>query len=392
MSLAKDNQITIAHDYFTQRGGAERVAAALISALNPSRVVTAVFSTDSTFPLDTPVKIETTFLQHLRPARRDPRHFLFALPLAWHLLRPVKAGVVICSSSGWSHYIRVAADARKVVYCHNPARWLYQPQDFLKDHSRVVKAIAKLARRPLIAWDRRNAATADVYIANSAAVAARIQRAYGRTATIINPPVAIDTTETLTPVNELEPGYFLAVGRGRGYKNLDLLASAFEGLPHERLVVVTSHSTVHAGAHNNLKTMSDVTDSELRWLYSHARALISISDEDFGLTPIEANAFGTPSLVLRAGGFLDSLDEHVSGEFIESRDESAIRRAILDFPRTWRKEQIIAHAEEFSTSAFISRLLAAIDNPEEFGDVKSRTNTLLPPGIDGSDSKAINLE
>jgi glycosyltransferase involved in cell wall biosynthesis len=115
------------------------------------------------------------------------------------------------------------------------------------------------------------------------------------------------------------------------------------------------------GRIGNVICLGKVPDAELRWLYRHARALISVSKEDFGLTPIEANAFGTPSLVLRAGGFLDSTHEHVSGEFIEEASVAAIIAAVRKFPLLWDRNAIKTHAERFSPDRFRDAIVNAIE-------------------------------
>ncbi|MBP1301316.1 glycosyltransferase involved in cell wall biosynthesis [Curtobacterium sp. 1310] len=104
-----------------------------------------------------------------------------------------------------------------------------------------------------------------------------------------------------------------------------------------------------------------ISEAELRWAYANAEALISVSREDFGLTPVEANSFGTPVLVIRRGGFLDSTDEGVSGMFIEDDAISSIRDAVEAFPSAWDRQAIIAHARKFSKERFAERLKVAVD-------------------------------
>jgi glycosyltransferase involved in cell wall biosynthesis len=357
--VARDIPVTIAHDYFTQRGGAERVAAALINQLRPDRVVTAVHSPERTFGIDAGLAVETTLLQRVSAFRRDPRLALPLIPFAWRLARPVTEGVVICSSSGWSHSIRTGRHATKIVYCHNPARWLYQPDDYLKDQSRPVRIALRMLRPLLLRWDRHAADSADVYVANSTSVARRIAEAYGRTAHVIHPPVAIDATGPQTPVDVGFGEFFLTVGRGRGYKHVDMLLAAFARMPEANLVVVgTAPRDVPLTP--NVRFVAGPSDAELRWLYEHCRALMSVSHEDFGLTPLEANTMGSPALVLRAGGFLDSLAEGVSGRFIEHASEAAIEEAVRGFPRDWDRDAIRSHAERFSLGAFMERIAALV--------------------------------
>jgi glycosyltransferase involved in cell wall biosynthesis len=100
-----------------------------------------------------------------------------------------------------------------------------------------------------------------------------------------------------------------------------------------------------------------VTDAELRWLYANARGLVSMSREDFGLTPIEANAFGTPALLVRDGGFAETLDPGVSGAWVESRDPDEWRQALVEFP-DFDATAVRAHARQFSPGAFVERIRA----------------------------------
>ena len=98
-----------------------------------------------------------------------------------------------------------------------------------------------------------------------------------------------------------------------------------------------------------------VSDAQLLWLYANARGLVSVAQEDFGLTPLEANAFGTPVAVLRAGGFLDSTAEGMSGSFIEEPTADCVRDTLRTFPN-FSADLIRKHAATFSEDAFAGRL------------------------------------
>ncbi len=106
------------------------------------------------------------------------------------------------------------------------------------------------------------------------------------------------------------------------YKNVDVAIEAVRGRP-ERLVVVGHgplSNQLQAGAPANVRMLSDLSDAALRWTYAHARILLAPSLEDFGLTPLEAATFGVPTLALRGGGYLDTIDEHVNGAFFAEPD------------------------------------------------------------------------
>lgn len=345
-----DLDVVVAHDYVTQRGGAERVTLELARAFNPRKLMTAIYSPESAFPEFLEMNVMFTALSKVKAFRRDPRAALPFLAPAWSSFKPVRADAVVCSSSGWAHAVPTAKGTRKIVYCHNPARWLYQTQDYLLDRPLAVRIALRLLRPFLMAWDRKAAAGADVYIANSTSVAERIWKAYGREAQVLFPPVSVNPDLPLEPVQGLDRPFFLMVGRSRAYKGAQSLVEAFRDMPDQTLVIVGGGKVVDAPV--NVISTGFVAEEQLRWLYASARALISVSHEDFGLTPIEANAFGTPVLLLRAGGFLDSTDEGVSGQFIANETPEAICAAVKAFPEIWNRDAIKSHAAKFSPQLF----------------------------------------
>lgn len=350
--------VVVAHDYLTQRGGAERVALELATRLQAREVVTSVYSPELTFDgfRDLVIRQSPSRLVHL--FADDMRRALPVLRRAWSRMQPVTADAVVCSSSGWAHAMPVTAGTAKIVYCHNPARWLYQPGDYVQGHSPLVRAALAALSPGLRRWDRRAAASADAYLANSRSVAERIRRAYGIEAEVLPPPVAVDTDGPQAPVPGVEPGYFLTVSRPRGYKGADALIDAFAGMPEHRLVVVGSAPGDRLPS--NVSAVGRVPEEQLRWLYAHARALVSVSREDFGLTPVEANAFGCPALVVRAGGFLDSTAEGESGLFLDDDARDTIIRGVRSFPGGWDRDAIRRNAARFSGERFAARVREVI--------------------------------
>lgn len=346
-------RVAIVHDYLTQRGGAERVVLAMLHAFPGARLLTSVYDPEGTFSEFRSFEVETTPLDRVGPLRRDPRLALPLLPRAFSSLRVDDVDVVIASSSGWAH--GVTTRAPKLVYCYNPARWLYQQEDYVAGQSVPVRVAFRLLRQRLTQWDRTAAATASRYLTSSSVVQERIRRTYGIDAEIVPPPVTLDAGAPQSPVAGVEPGYFLVVGRARGYKNVEVVCQAFAQLPDQRLVVVGG--LPEGRWPDNLQGRTAVSDAELRWLYAHCTALVAASHEDFGLTPLEANSFGRPALVLRAGGFLDTLDAGVSGLYIEALEAAAVRRTVQEC-LSWSFDgpAIVSHADRYSEQRFSMEL------------------------------------
>jgi glycosyltransferase involved in cell wall biosynthesis len=358
-------RVAIAHDYLTQRGGAERVVLALHRAFPDATIHTTLYDPDATYPEFRAAHIETSPLNKVGRLRRSHRAALPFLAPASSRLR-IDADVVVASSSGWAHGF--AMTGRRLVYCHAPARWLYQPVEYLGGPPYTsAKGLALTAMRPfLLRWDRRAAARADRYLCNSRVVRERIAEAYGITAEVVPAPVGIDTSGDTEPVPALADwadGYLLVVSRLLPYKNVDRVVEAVRGL-EERLVVVGAGpelAPLTASLPANARIVSDLPDSQMRWAYAHARALVAPSHEDYGLTPIEAGAWGKPTLALRAGGYLDTVAEDVSGLFFDTPTPEAIRAAVAAHRgRSWDAAAIRTHMEQFTEARFAARLQSEV--------------------------------
>lgn len=343
-------RVLIAHDYLTQRGGGERVALSLLGAFPGATLITSVYDPDGTYPEFAQFDVRTMWLDRFPAFRADPRRAFPVLARAFSTVQAPEADVVICSTSGWAHGLRTTAP--KIAYCHTPARWLYETDDYLTSVPRPLRLPAQAALPMLRRWDQRAAGSVSRYLANSTVVRARIERAYGRPADLLHPPVTLDASGPQDPVPGLEDGFLLSVSRRRGYKNVETVCEVVEQLPDERLVVVGGLPPRPGGGtwSSRVRGVSDVSDAQLRWLYSHAAALVALSHEDFGLTPVEAYTFGTPAVLLRAGGYLDSglADRtcvYVDGEGVEPLRDALLRFRGLSFDETLLRRHGAAFGE-----------------------------------------------
>src|SRR5439155_851589 len=123
-----------------------------------ARLITSVYDPDATYPEFRDYQVETLWLDRVRAFKKDPRRGLPLLAGAFSSLEITDADVVVCSSSGWAHGVRT--DAPKIVYCHNPPRWLHQTEDYVADRSLPARLALDVLRKPLTRWDRQAAATA----------------------------------------------------------------------------------------------------------------------------------------------------------------------------------------------------------------------------------------
>lgn len=361
-------RVAIAHDYLTQRGGAERVVLAMTRAFPDADVYTTLYAPDSTFPEFRDVRIRTTPLNRLRVLHRDHRLGLPLYQRAIDRAPVIDADVLLVSTTAFAHGFRTTG--RKLVYCHSPARFLYLAHDYLGASPRAsLIGWGLSALRPkLVAWDQRAAQSADRYLTNSTTVRERIARVYGLHAAVVPAPPAVQAGVEAEPIAALAdwPAFHLVVSRLLPYKHVDRVIDAFRDLPDERLVIVGRgplRDQLRATLPSNVRMLEGLSDGELAWAYDRAVALIAPSHEDYGLTPLEAAMRGTPTLALHAGGYLDTVAPDISGSFFEKPSSDDIRTAVLaNRGRSWASAEIRAHAQSFQEHHFAAALSRHVED------------------------------
>lgn len=360
-------KVAIAHDYLTQRGGAERVVLAMARAFPGASIHTTLYDPAETFPEYAALDVRTSWLNRFAFFRRNHRAALPLLPFAASSME-IDADVVLVSSSGWAH--GMSTRGRKLVYCYTPARWLHQSSRYLGDHPGFLESLILFVLRPFLKlWDRRAARSAAAYIAISNLVQDRIHAAYGLDSTVLPAPWPDTRTHASEPMPDVEAWlaggrYELCVSRLLPYKNVRSVVAAYADEPHRRLVVVgrgPEEEALREIAGDNVLFLQNISDGQLAWLYRGCTALIAISYEDFGLTPLEAASFGRPSIVLRWGGFLETQVDGVTAVFVDQPTPEAVRGGLAAVDAAaWDPDAIRAHADRYGEEVFVRALREAV--------------------------------
>jgi glycosyltransferase involved in cell wall biosynthesis len=360
-------KVAIAHDYLTQLGGAEKMVLSMSRAFPNAPIYTLLYDPATTYPEFAERDIRVSAANKVGPLRKNHRAGLPIWPLFAQSMF-VDADVVLTSTSGWAHGFRTRG--RKLIYCYSPARWLYLPDKYLGEDAGLVKRIGLSATSPYLkAWDRRMARSADKYLAISTLIKGRIADAYGIDSDVVFGPAEMsnlaeaETIPALQGTGAEDGGFYLCVSRLLPYKNVDVVIRAFADT--DRTLVVVGRGP-EAERLRGIKTpnvvmLSDLTDGQISWLYENCRALIAASYEDFGLTPIEAGMRGRPTIAVRWGGFLDTVDEGVSGIYFDEPEPKSIVEAIDRFEQLqFDPDKIRSHVEQFNEEHFAQRLYAEV--------------------------------
>jgi glycosyltransferase involved in cell wall biosynthesis len=354
----------VVHDYLTQRGGAERVALTLTKAFPDAPLYVTLYEPETTYGEFKAIDVRVSWLNRYSIFRKNHRLALPLLPAAVKSLK-IDADLVVVSSSAFGHGI--TTDAPTLVYCHTPPRFVYLSDEYLGTGAvgRLINSVLKVFKPAFRRFDQNAAKRASAYLSNSSVVRERIGEAYEIDAPVLFPPHSIDLSGNRDEVPEVtakfghEP-FCLVVSRLLPYKNVDKLVAAFGNLPDHRLVIVGSGPLapqLQAALPANAVMVSGISDSQMRWVYANAEFLMAPSYEDFGLTVIEAAAWGVPAVALRAGGYLDTVVEGQTGVFFDKADPESIADAVeRAYLGEWNREAVREHAEKFSEANFIKQI------------------------------------
>jgi glycosyltransferase involved in cell wall biosynthesis len=212
-------------------------------------------------------------------------------------------------------------------------------------------------------WDERTAHGVDHFIANSDFIARRIDKVYRRKAEVIYPPV---DTKAFARCDE-KGDFYLTASRMVPYKRVPLLVEAFAATPQRKLVVIGDGPEWHrvkAVAGPNVELLGYQPAEVLRDYMQRAKAFVFAAEEDFGITPVEAQACGTPVIAYGRGGALETVlgvDSHdaPTGVFFGEQTVDSIRGAVDRFEQEQHRfssHRCAENAERFSVEEFGRRL------------------------------------
>jgi glycosyltransferase involved in cell wall biosynthesis len=356
-------KIAIVHEWFVTYAGSERVVEQILNLFPHAHLFAVVdFLNDSQrgFIQNKPVK--TTFIQKLPFAKTKFRQYLPLMPLAIEQLDLSAYDLIISSSHAVAKGVLTSPHQLHISYVHSPIRYAWDLQhQYLKESNleRGIKSwIARWILHQIRIWDTRTANGVDLFVANSEFIARRIQKVYRRSATVIYPPVDLQNYTLCEQKQE----FYLTASRLVPYKRIDLIVEAFSQMGDRSLIVIgdgEQMAKIRAKASSNIKFLGHLEPEALREYMQKARAFVFAAEEDFGITPVEAQACGTPVIAYGRGGVWESvrgLDcDRPTGVFFAEQTVVSIRAAVLEFERNSdRISPTTCHenAMRFSTERF----------------------------------------
>lgn len=351
---ASSDGVALVHDYLLIMRGAEQTFSVISSMWPEAPIYTLLHDPGATNGYFSDRRIVASRLRYLRVRQANFRGLLPLFPREVERLSMAGRRLVVSSSSAFAHGVRVEPGATHVCYCHTPFRYAWH------DFSRTVRR-ARWYTRPVLARMLRHAQNWDVdasrrvthYIANSQLTRERIADFWGRDATVIHPPVAVQQFHIAEPED-----YFLVVAALTGHKRVEVALEAAvrtgqrikvvgTGPDFRRLVSIYGSTAEFLGRVNR---------RELAELYSRARALVVPNVEEFGLAAVEAQASGRPVLGATVGGTCETVVNGQTGVLVTPENVGAVAEAMTQVDWEGFSPTLIRqHAAQFSTTAFKRR-------------------------------------
>jgi glycosyltransferase involved in cell wall biosynthesis len=367
-------KVALVHEWLLTHGGSEEITGQLCALFPDADLFTLVSDpVPSLRALIGERRIITSWLQHIPGATRHHRKLLPLMPRAIESFDFTGYDLVISVSHAVAKGVRTAAPTVHLNICCSPVRYAWDLQEQYLEESGLAHGLKGFAARRLLAairsWDKRTAHRPDEILAISAFIAERIQRAWGRSAAVLYPPVDTEyfARDGSSPAREND--LYVTASRFVPYKRIPLIVDAFARMPTRRLVVIgdgTEMEKARALATPNVTLMGHLPRAALRGWLHRARGFVFAAEEDFGIAPVEALAAGTPVVAFGRGGARETVGAD-SGVFFEHQTTESIVDAVHRLEESQERNAVteaacVARAQRFSAAVFRAELRARVQS------------------------------
>lgn len=362
-----DMNVGIVADWLVTYAGSEKVIKEFIEIYPKSDLYSIVdFLSHKDRSLFKGKSAITSFIQKLPASKSKYHKYLPLMPLAIEQLDVSKHNVVLSSCHAVSKGVITGPDQLHICYVHSPIRYAWDLQhQYLKEaglNKGLKGLLAKWFLHKIRIWDYRTANGVDHFIANSQFIARRIHKVYGRKADVIYPPVDVERFSLC----EQKQDYYFTASRMVPYKKMDLIVEAFSHMPDKKLIVIGDGSEmakIKAKATGNIDILGYQPNSVMEEHMKNAKAFVFAAEEDFGITPVEAQACGTPVIAYGKGGALETVRpygvEKPTGIFFDKQEVQSLIDAVSDFETKSKEFKPIncrENALRFSVDRFQSEI------------------------------------
>ena len=356
-------KVAIIHDWLVTYAGAERVLEQMLHIFPEADLYSLVdfLDTDNRNFIKNKI-IHTSFIQKMPKAKKKYRNYLPLMPLAIEQFDLREYDLIISSSHCIAKGVITGPNQIHICMCYSPVRYAWDLQgQYLREsglETGLKGWIAKIILHYIRLWDLRTVNGVDYFIAISKYIKRRIKKVYCRDSNIIYPPVDVSSFKLC----ENKDDFYITASRMVPYKKMDLIVEAFSKLPDKKLIVIGNgpdFEKIKSRAGHNVVLMGYQPFEVLKEHMQRARAFVFAAEEDFGITPVEAQACGTPVIAFAKGGALETVrgleQEKPTGLFFKEQTVTSVVNAISKFEENiaaFTAKNCRENAERFSEGRF----------------------------------------
>ena len=364
------------HDWFSTYAGAEKCVESFTNIWDDFEIYSLIDFLKGT-DRDKILKgkrAHTSFIQKLPFAMDKYSNYLPLFPLAIEQFDLSGYDVVLSSSHAVAKGVLTHSNQLHIAYVHTPIRYAWDLyHQYLRESGLdggLKGMLAKYFLHKIRLWDASTANRVDRYVANSRYIARRIKKTYSKPSDVIYPPVDVDKFT----LREAKEEFYLTASRMVPYKKIDLIVEAFSQTDKKLLVIGDGPdmAKIKSKAGKNVELLGFADDETMADLMGRAKAFVFAAEEDFGITPVEAQACGTPVICFGRGGARETVRDGESGLYFMEQNTKELLAAVAKFEQNYDKfepTKIRENSLKFSRARFEAEIKSYVEKKyEEFKD------------------------
>ncbi|MGE5400341.1 MAG: glycosyltransferase family 4 protein [Ignavibacteriales bacterium] len=361
-------KVAIVHEWFESYAGSEKVLEQMLEVFPDADLYSLVdFLPEGQRDFIRNKKVNTTFVQKLPFAHKKFRSYLPIMHFAMEQLDMRQYDLIISNNHAIAKNVITGPDQLHISYIHSPIRYAWDLQhQYLREsglNSGIKGLLTKYMLHKIRHKDLHSVNGVDEYLCNSRYIARRVWKLYKRKADVIYPPVDVDSFKICSEKDD----YYFTASRMVPYKKMDLIVEAFSGMPDKKLIVIgdgPEFNKVKSKAKSNVELLGYQSTETIIKYMQKARAFVFAAEEDFGITPVEAQACGTPVLAFGKGGVTETVENNVTGLFYDEQNTAALIKTVEEFEKIKDKFDpvlIRKNAERFHPEYFRQSFRGFVD-------------------------------
>lgn len=362
-------KIAIVHDELVRRGGAEQVTLLLHRAFPEAPIYTSCYNPEKTYEEFKNCNIKPSWLSTYVKDEKWLKRLFYPFGIwAMKSINLTNFDIVLISTTTGAKFVKTNPKNLFIAFCHYPFRLAWFPNSYseINNSKGLKRQLYNFVVRRLKKIDYNSAKKINWFITNTEDISKKITDCY-------HPSQSISIINASIPCSnfylEEKPllNYYLVVSRIEYYKKVDLVIEAFNKMPNKKLIIVgkgSKKSELQKLAGDNIEFKEGLSNQEISYLYANCKALIFPQIEDYGLTPIEANASGRPVIAFGEGGVTstmipfdgENINRATAYFFREQTVESLVNAINESENLNFDSMNIRMHAEKFDENIFIDKI------------------------------------